>query len=174
VASLPCRCFEKKTYFKKKELMVNTASRTRFLFLLLVFCCLKAGAQAPKVAYNQRLADSLGSDANGMKRYVLVLLKTGGTTVSKEVSDSLFRGHMDNIGRLAKEGLLVVAGPLQKNDKQYRGIFILNVKTIEEGKALLQTDPAVKAGLLEGELYGWYGSAALPLYMPHHDALRKQ
>lgn len=59
-----------------------------------------------------------------------------------------------------------MAGPLQKNEKSYGGIFILNVEAIEEAKALLETDPAIKAQLLDSELYGWYGSAALPLYLP--------
>ncbi len=35
------------------------------------------------------------------------------------------------------------------------------------------TDPAVKAGLLDAELYQSYGSAALPLYLPFHDKVKK-
>jgi len=35
-----------------------------------------------------------------------------------------FRGHLDNINRLVKEEKLVVAGPMCKNEKNYRGIFI--------------------------------------------------
>lgn len=124
--------------------------------------------------YNKALADSLGADEYGMKMYVLVLLKTGPVTISdKKVSDSLFAGHMKNIQRLADEGKLSVAGPLQKNDKNYRGIFILNVKTIDEAKTLLQTDPTIKAKLLDAELYGWYGSAALPMYLPASEKVNK-
>src|SRR4051794_36093265 len=91
-------------------------------------------------SYNKALADSLGSDDYGMKTYVLVLLKTGSATFDKKITDSLFNGHMANIARLASEGKLVVAGPLKKNDKNYRGIFIFNVKTIEEANKLLITD----------------------------------
>lgn len=143
-----------------------------FAFILCGFC---AGAQNLNPKYDKSLADSLGGDDYGMKKYTLVMLKTGSATVSdKSVSDSLFRGHMQNIGRLASEGKLVVAGPLQKNDKAYRGIFILNVKTTEEAKALLDSDPAVKAGLLDFELYGWYGSSALPMYLNYHDKVEKK
>ena len=131
-------------------------------------------SQSGNSKYNKALADSLGADEYGMKMYVLVLLKTGTATIDdKKVSDSLFSGHMQNINRLVSEGKLIVAGPLQKNDKNYRGIFILNVKTVEEGKALVQTDPAVKSGLLEPELYGWYGSAALPMYLPASEKVSK-
>jgi uncharacterized protein YciI len=99
--------------------------------------------------------------------YVLVILKSGPVIIeNKKTTDSLFVGHLKNIQRLANEGKLVVAGPLQKNEKSYRGIFILNVKTTDEAKTLLQTDPAIKAQLLDPELYGWYGSAALPIYLP--------
>jgi uncharacterized protein YciI len=81
---------------------------------------------------------------------------------------------MRNIGRLANEGKLIVAGPMQKNTAGYRGIFILNVKTVDEAKLLLDTDPAIKAGLLEPELYQWYGSAALPMYLKFHDHVKKK
>ena len=134
------------------------------LTLLMAAPFLKAQSSNPE--YDKALADSLGADNYGMKMYVLVLLKTGPETKDKKTTDSLFSGHMKNIKRLVEMGKLVVAGPLQKNEKEYRGIFILNVKTIEEAATLLQTDPAIYAGLLVPELYGWYGSAALPLYLP--------
>ena len=42
-----------------------------------------------------------------MKSYVLVILKTGETTISdKQQRDSIFAGHMKNIGRMADAGLL--------------------------------------------------------------------
>ncbi|HVG17379.1 MAG TPA: hypothetical protein VM935_20565 [Chitinophagaceae bacterium] len=142
---------------------------------LLVSYSLYAGAQNTSPKYDKRLADSLGSDDNGMKRYVLAILKTGTATgYDKIMTDSLFRGHMQNIGKLAKMGKLVVAGPLQKNGKNYRGIFILNVSTIAEAALLLDTDPAIRGRLLDSELYGWYGSAALPLYLPAHETLQKK
>jgi uncharacterized protein YciI len=131
-------------------------------------------AQTPNPKYNKGLADSLGADDFGMKMYVLVMLKTGPAKIDdKKITDSLFAGHMQNINRLVDAGKLIVAGPLRKNDKNYRGIFILNVKTIEEAKVLLDTDPAVKSGLLDSELYSWYGSAALPMYLPASEQVGK-
>ena len=110
-----------------------------------------------------------------MKRYVLVILKTGSNTVSdKKVTDSLFRGHMQNINRMAQMGKLVVAGPLQKNEKAYRGIFILDVRTMEEAKALIDVDPVIQSKLMDAEMFTWYGSAALPKYLPFHDRIEKK
>jgi uncharacterized protein YciI len=130
--------------------------------------------QKVNVEYDSILAKTLGADHYGMKSYILVMLKTGDKVIENKMQrDSLFNGHLKNINRLAKEGLLVVAGPMGKNDKSYRGIFILNVKTIDEAQALIQSDPAVKADLLKAELYNWYGSAALPEYLKIHRKIEK-
>jgi len=109
-----------------------------------------------------------------MKMYLFVILKTGAACFDKKITDSLFNGHMANIARLAGEGKLLVAEPLKKNDKNYRGIFIFNVKTIEEANKLLITDPAVNAKILNNELHEWYGSAALPMYLHYHSKLQNE
>lgn len=147
-------------------------------FAVLLSCVLllaKTNAQTTNPLYDSTLAKSLGADEYGMKMYILVMLKTGSVKIdNKATVDSLFGGHMQNIGRLASENKLIVAGPLAKNDKNYRGIFILNVDTIEKAKALIDTDPAVHAGLLDADLFGWYGSAALPVYLKTHEKIEKQ
>lgn len=118
--------------------------------------------------YDSTLAKSLNADKNGMKKYVLVMLKTGSRTYEKAQQDSLFRGHMANINRLAADGKLVVAGPLGKNDQSYRGIFILNASDVEEAKQLVLTDPAVKAEVFSADFFIWYGSAALQETLKTH------
>ena len=125
--------------------------------------------------YDKTLAKKLGGDDYGMKSYFLVILKTGtNTTTDKELISESFKGHMDNINRMVKEGKLIVAGPLGKNENNYRGIFILNnLKSKEEAKELLQTDLAIKNGLLDYEIFTWYGSAALPEYLPFSDKVWK-
>lgn len=125
--------------------------------------------------YDQDLAQKLDADEYGMKRYILVILKTGtNQTSDNNLIKESFRGHLENITRLVAEGKLIVAGPIAKNDKNYRGIFILkNIATPDEAREILQTDPAIKAGLLDIELYNWYGSAALPEYLPFSDKIWK-
>lgn len=143
-------------------------------FLLFSFTFLpQVNAQSSNLKYNQALADSLGADDYGMKQYIFVILKTGkAVSPDQATRDSLFAGHMQNIGRLVKEGKLIVAGPMQKNSADYRGIFILNVKTLDEARLLLDTDPAIKSGLLDPELFQWYGSAALPMYLRFQDHVK--
>jgi uncharacterized protein YciI len=124
--------------------------------------------------YDPNLAQKLGADDYGMKRFILVILKTGeNQTTDKDFISESFRGHLDNIVRLAEEGKLVVAGPLGSNQNNYRGIFILNAATSDEAESLLQTDPAIKVGLLDAEIYNWYGSAALPVYLDYSDKIWK-
>jgi uncharacterized protein YciI len=145
------------------------------LTAILFMSSFAAMAQSSNPNYDKAFADSLGADDYGMKMYVLVILKTGTVQEDDKVKrDSLFAGHMKNIKNMANAGKLVVAGPLQDNDKKYEGIFILNVKTKEEAKLLLEKDPAIKSGVLDTEFYGWYGSAALPVYLPAVEKIEKK
>jgi uncharacterized protein YciI len=146
--------------------------------LVLLFVLLAQPAVAEDAvavpAYDAALAERLGADERGMKRYMLVILTTGPRTdLSDAERSEFFQGHMANIGRLAEAGTLVVAGPLAKNDRGYRGIFILDVTTEDAARTLLQTDPAVAAGVFSFEVYGWYGSAALQETFDIHKRIAK-
>lgn len=144
------------------------------LLIFALFAVKVIYAQSTNPNYDETLAKKLGADEMGMKNYVFVILKTGEyqPTDQAELSQ-LFRGHMENIQRLVKEGKLIVAGPFGANNLTWRGLFILDVKTVEEAKALVQTDPAVKAKLFNVDLVPWYGSAALPEYLPASDKIWK-
>ena len=112
-------------------------------------------------AYDSLLAKKLGADDYGMKKYVMAFLKSGPTKLTDPAKRAgLQRAHLKNIIRLANEGSLILAGPFLDN-QELRGIFLFNVETVEEAKALAGTDPAVKAGTLVLEMHPWYGSAAL-------------
>lgn len=148
-----------------------------FMILLIVFTFSSAQEKkAEKPKYNQELATSLGADQYGMKAYTIVMLTTGTAKIDdKNKMSSLMKGHMENIGKLANDGKIVVAGPfLEKNKENYRGMFIFNTKSKEEAEQWVKTDPAVQAGVFSYELFPWYGSAALPLYLKHHDEIAKE
>jgi uncharacterized protein len=143
------------------------------LFLLLTHPALAEEA-APTATYDAALAQRLGADERGMKLYMMVILTTGPKTdLSDAERNELFAGHMANIGRLADAGKLVVAGPMSKNERGYRGIFVLNVDTEEAAKELLQSDPAVAAGVFAFEAYGWYATAALQETLAIHRRIEK-
>lgn len=144
---------------------------------MLMMACLFAGAlcaQTPTAAYDSTLARTLGADDYGMRMCTLVLLKPGPRSeLTKAARDSAFAGHMANIGRLAEEGQLFLAGPFAKND-HYSGLFIFNTKTLEATEALLRTDPAVSCGALAYEMYPWYGSAAVQQIPALHERVQKK
>lgn len=147
----------------------------KLLLLLVVLCTGVCASAQDNPDYDENLAKALGADEYGMKQYILVILKTGPAKIEDKAKlNELFKGHMDNINKLANEGKLTVAGPFIKNEQNYRGIFILNVKNAEEAKALLQDDPTIKEQVLEAEILPWYGSAALGQYMEVHKKIEKK
>jgi uncharacterized protein YciI len=62
---------------------------------------------------------------------------------------------MENIYRLAKLGVILVAGPFEGSG-ELRGIFIMDCKSLEEAEEYAKTDPAVIAGHLKVEIIPWW------------------
>lgn len=153
------------------------------LLLAILACRQPAPADAPAdfyslvtdttARYDANFAEKTGADNYGMKQYVLAFLKKGPNRSQDSVTAAqLQKAHLENIGRLAKAGKLVAAGPFM-DEGDIRGIYIFNVPTIEEARELTATDPAIQAGRLVMELHPWYSSAAVSLISPLHKRLEK-
>jgi uncharacterized protein YciI len=126
-----------------------------------------------EVVFDSVMAAQLGADTYGMKKYVMAFLKKGPNRTEDSVKAAeLQKAHLANINRLAEEGKLVVAGPFL-DDGDIRGIYIFDVKTVEEAESLTKTDPAIKVGSLVMELHPWYGSAALLKINDIHNKIAK-
>lgn len=76
------------------------------------------------------------------------------TPEKTEATQKLQEAHIANIVRLAGLKKLVVAGPFG-DDGNLRGIFVFKVASLEEAKALAETDPAVQAGRLAIDMHPW-------------------
>ena len=140
-------------------------------FTLIIVCSSSTHKQAEQDA---KLSEQLGADVYGMKQYVLAFLKSGPNRSQDSIEAALLqRAHLDNIIRLANEGKLVLAGPFL-DDGTIRGIYIFNVTTVEEVKALTNSDPAIQEGRLVMELHPWYGSAALMKVNEIHKRIAKK
>jgi uncharacterized protein YciI len=131
----------------------------------------KLKTKLPK-GYDAKLAQKLGADDYGMKTYVFAMLKRGKTKFDDDKRKALIDGHMKNIGRLAEAGKLVLAGPFM-DDQEWRGIYVFDVRTVEEAEKLVLTDPAIKEGVFEVELHPWYGSASLLEVLKIHKKIQK-
>jgi len=122
----------------------------------------------PSPEYDEALAQSLGADEHGMRRYVLVILKTGPNRIPDGPErEEMFRGHFANMQRLSDEGKLALAGPLDGVDG-WRGLFVLAVSDLEEAKKLAATDPVIIKGEMVAEYHRFYGSAALMMVRDAH------
>lgn len=131
----------------------------------------EAGAST---TYDSTLAAELGADDYGMKQYVMAFLKSGPNRSQDSVEAArLQRAHLDNIGRMAEAGHLVLAGPFLDGG-EIRGIYIFNVKTVEEARALTETDPLIQSGGLVMDLHPWYGSASLMRVNEWHGRLQRK
>lgn len=137
--------------------------------LLFVIVCLGLAAPvfaespaAPAQPADPELAQRLGADEYGMRPYVMVILKTGPTTMPEgDARKAMFAGHFANMGRLAKEGKLALAGPFGKNDDQRRGLFLMATASVEEVRSWTETDPVIVNGEMFAEYTPLYASAAL-------------
>ena len=124
------------------------------------------------VHYDAVLAEELGADEYGMRQYVIAFLKSGPhRNQSEEEANQMQVAHLQNIQRLADEGILVLAGPFME-DSDLRGLYVFDVKTKEEARALTATDPMIESGRLIMELHPWYGSAALKKVNEIHNQIQ--
>jgi len=153
-----------------------------FAIILAAGCSAATAPDAPvetqviENEYDAALAQELGADDYGMRSYVMVILKTGPNdkTLTNEIDRAeIFKGHFSNMKTLAEDKKLVLAGPFGDPDGIRRGLYIFNVKTVEEAQELVMTDPAVKAGIFTAEFTPYYGSAALMQVNSLHKRIAK-
>lgn len=149
------------------------------IIVIIAFACNQANTEvynnltSEVISYDSVLVQKYEADKYGMKQYVVAFLKRGpNRNLDSTDAAELQKEHLKNIIRLEKEGKLVLAGPFT-DDGDIRGIYIFNVKTIDEAKKLTETDPAIQKGSLVMELHPWYGSASLMAIPKLHKKLQK-
>ena len=136
--------------------------KTLFFFLFitnLVVACSNEN-KSPEVSITQPEKYDLSKDTSvysgEMKRYWLVLLQKGPNRNQDSISaEKIQAAHMANINRLAKEGKLIMAGPIGVED-DLRGIFLMNCADSTEVENFVKTDSAVITGRLIMKYYPWW------------------
>ena len=95
--------------------------------------------------------------------YVFCFLVSGGAAVTPERANELQAGHMANIGRLADERVLLIAGPFgePRLRPDMRGLFLFDVPSVSAARTLVATDPAVEARTLAAELHPFHAARIL-------------
>lgn len=128
-------------------------------------CCLALLAVATQLsaAEETKPADSASPHPSAtpfqFDSFILVLLvrPPNAPDLPKAELDKLQEGHMANMRRLAAEGKLFKAGPVEDlSGRNVRGIFVLKTESADEARAWVATDPSVKAGRLTPEFMKWF------------------
>jgi uncharacterized protein YciI len=136
----------------------------KVLFFVLVIGFIATGCgndhQSTSASTTQSEKYDLSKDTSvysgEMKRYWLVLLQKGPDRSQDSISaEKIQAAHMANINRLAKEGKLIMAGPIGVED-DLRGIFLMNCADSSEVEDFVKTDSAVITGRLIMKYYPWW------------------
>lgn len=139
---------------------------TIILFILSAVSCSYSTKESEEileeeVSAGKTLAKELGADNYGMRQYIMAFLKEGPNRDQDSLeAEKIQAAHLANIEKMAESGKLVLAGPFL-DEFEIKGIYLFNVASLEEARALTETDPAVQAGRLVMELHPWYGTAAI-------------
>lgn len=110
-----------------------------------------------------------------LEPYAFVILRRGPawTPEKTEASEALQREHLGHLRHMAEIGKMVVAGPFDdQKDETMRGLCLYRT-SLDEARALAESDPAVKAGRLKVEVLTWYTEKGAMMF-PIAEALRKK
>jgi uncharacterized protein YciI len=69
--------------------------------------------------------------------------------------------HMANIQRMADEGVLVAAGPMEDQPVTISGIFVFKVPSLAEARRIAALDPTVVNGRNTVDVHPWLGPAGI-------------
>ena len=102
-----------------------------------------------------------------MTTYVAGFFHKGPNWTVEQTDESrrIQAGHLANFQKLAEAGKLIVAGPFGDNG-DLRGMLIFKLNSADEARALMDADPALKAGRLTLDLHPWLAAAGLRINPP--------
>ena len=132
------------------------------LFIASIIASCSNEHQQPQASTTQPEKYDLNKDTTvyteEMKRFWLVLLQKGPNRNHDSISaEKIQTAHMANINRLAKEGKIIMAGPVGVED-DLRGIFLMNCADSTEVENFVKTDSAVITGRLVMKYYPWWAA----------------
>lgn len=66
---------------------------------------------------------------------------------------SVLSQHTAYLSELTEQGIVLLAGRTQNTDESSFGIVILQADSFDSAKAIMESDPAVRDGVMRSELY---------------------
>lgn len=135
-----------------------TLVKTVIACLLLCSSIAYTNAHKPIIAAWHEVALVRGdtSAPYQMKQYWITLLYKGpNRTQDSAAAARIQQAHMANIDRLAKEGKIIMAGPMGY-DRDLKGIFIIDAPDSATAAGYVKTDSAIVTGRLRFEVHPWW------------------
>jgi uncharacterized protein YciI len=137
----------------------------KIILLVIVLLSIASTSNAQVITAGRPTRDNEKVDEGEMKTYVMVFLKEGPNRKQSTTEvEKIQKEHLEHLTRMYQEGMLIMAGPFLDESK-IKGILIMSQDQIEEAKARVEEDPAIKAGRLIAEYHLWYtksGAVTLP------------
>src|SRR5438067_2383467 len=96
------------------------------------------------------------TEQHKLVQFQMAIMKRGPAWDSTKAEDrnSILHQHLGNVIALLDSGKVIIAGPFD-DSSDVAGIFIFRTASANEAKALVDTDPAVKAGFMIPEMRPW-------------------
>ena len=96
-----------------------------------------------------------------LERFTFVLLRrpAGAPDYPEERLQEIQQQHLAHLGELHERGVLLLSGPFDDQpDESLRGLCVLSLG-IDEARAEMEHDPAVRAGRLVADVMSWWTHA---------------
>lgn len=125
----------------------------KIILLLLLVIPFVVNAQSPTAPPTPPTAEA---SADEVKTYYVVLYKKGPKRDQpKAEAEAIQKDHLEHLRRLIEMGILSIAGPMEDDADDVRGMLIFNSDSADQIKNLVNEDPAVQAGRLIFETHKW-------------------
>ncbi len=130
------------------------------LFVAGAMAIVLSGAALPaQNAKETPKAQDVGPGGFEMTTYYVGFLYKGPKWSAEQTPEvaKTMEGHMANIRRMGDEGKLLIAGPFTDGG-ELRGLYVFRAGSMDEARALVETDPAVKTGRFRFEIHPWFAA----------------
>lgn len=100
-----------------------------------------------------------------MKKYFFCMLMSvdDKPEIPQEEIMAIQKAHLAHLSQMAEDKQICVAGPVGEHP-EWAGIVVFSVPTLDDARALMSADPAVKAGRLRFEMVDWWAAKGTELF----------
>ena len=104
-------------------------------------------------------ASGTEAPGGGIDHYYIVFLRPdpGRKALAKEDRDRIQAAHMANIQKMADDGVLVAAGPMEDRPTTISGIFVFRTGSLAEAQRIASQDPTVVERRNTVDAHSWWG-----------------